>query len=460
MAYELLVVGGGTAGYAAAIRAKELGLNVALVEKDKLGGVCLHSGCIPTKSLLHSAEVFLTVQRAKDYGVFTNGFSYDWASIIKAKKSAVERVYLGLKELIKARQIEVISGAASLTNGNKVAVEFNGTVKTINFQNLIIATGSQPKALPKLPFNGQTVVSSTELLDVQQQPRELLIIGGGYIGVEFASFFNSFGTKVTIIEATEQILPLEDREIAQMLAYLLKKRGIEIYTNAFFLEAQAVNGRLRAKFSSGQTENELETELILVAIGREPVAQSWQAAGVELDSGFIKVNERYQTNFPNIYAIGDVIKTPQLAHVAFAEGIRVAELIAGLEPLPINYDFIPHCIYSQPEVAAVGLSEEKARARGYPLKISRFSFKANSRAHIENEAVGEAKVISNSDNGSIIGVHLIGPKVSELISEAMLITNWEATVEDVAGLIHPHPTLAEVIGEAALKLADKPLHSL
>jgi len=460
MTYELLVVGGGTAGYAAAIRAKELGLNVALVEKDKLGGVCLHSGCIPTKSLLHSAEVYLTVQNAKNYGIFANGYSYNWDNIIKAKKAAVERVYLGLKELIKARQIEVIQGTASLTNSNTVAVEHNGTVKSLNFQNLIIATGSRPKALPKLPFNGQTVVSSTELLEVFKQPQQLLIIGGGYIGVEFASFFNSFRTKVTIIEATEQILPFEDREIAQMLASFLRKRGVEIYTKAFFLEAKAVDGKLKAKFSSEQAENEVETELILVAVGREPVTKSWQAAGVELENGFIKVNERYQTNLPNIYAIGDVIKTPQLAHVAFAEGIRVAELIAGLEPPPINYDFIPHCIYSQPEVAAVGLSEAEAKARGYPIKVSRFSFKANSRAHIENEAVGEAKVISRTDTGSIIGVHLIGPKVSELISEAMLITNWEASIEDVASLIHPHPTLAEVIGEAALKLADKPLHSL
>lgn len=461
MDYELLVIGGGTAGYSAAIRAKELGLNVALIEKDKLGGVCLHSGCIPTKSLLHAAEVFETVRDASRFGIKTNGYHYDWQGIIKAKKEAVETVYRGLNELIKGRQIETIFGTATLKDSHTAIVKQNGQTQQLQFKNLIIATGSKPKALPNLPFNTQTVVSSTELLDITEQPRELLIIGGGYIGVEFASFFNSFGTKVTIIEATERILPFVDKEIALMLSSALKARGIDIFTEAFFAQAEAVDGKLKVKFKHEGKEKEQTAEKILVAIGRQPVAEDWKKAGIELDdNGFIKVNDKYQTNIPHILAIGDVINTPQLAHVAFAEGIRAAEIVGGLEPVPLNYDFIPYCIYSHPEVAAVGLSEEEAQKRGHELKISRFSFKANSKAHIENEASGEAKIVCRADTGSIMGVHLIGPKVSELISEAMLITNWEADIEDVASLIHPHPTLAEVIGESALKLAGKPLHSL
>lgn len=460
MEYDLLIIGGGTAGYATAIRASELGLNVGLVEKDKLGGVCLHSGCIPTKALLHIAEVYEIVSHSSHYGIFADGYRYEWSNIMKAKKEAVQRSYAGLRELIKARQINVIPGVADLQDQKTVIVKQNGPTKSLNFKNLVIATGSRPKSLPNLPFNGQTVVSSTELLDMPERPQKLLIIGGGYIGVEFASFFNTFGCQVVILEATANILPFEDEEIANMLASHFQKKGIEIFTNAVFVRAELTNGKLKAVFNHNQTEKSVETEVILVAVGREPVTENLAAAGIELEHGFIKVNERYQTNLPNIFAIGDVINTPQLAHVAFAEGIRVAEIIAGLEPPVINYDFIPHCIYSQPEVAAVGLTEAEATKRGYPLKISRFSFKANSKAHIENKPVGEAKIISHGESGVILGVHLLGPKVSELISEAMLITNWEAEVEDVANLIHPHPTLAEAIGETALKLAGKPLHTL
>lgn len=456
--FDLAIIGAGTGGYAAAIRASELELKVALIEKDKIGGVCLHRGCIPTKALLHVADLVDDMRRADEFGVKSTEPSLDWQKVMEAKQATVDRLYQGLQSLIKGRKIKVVNGVASLSEPGQISVSDTAAPFAITASAVIIATGSAPKSLG-LTIDGTHIITSDNALNLESPPSSVVILGGGAVGLEFASMWRSFGVTVTIIELMPHILPAEDEEIALHLTQALTNRGIDIKSDAKFEDAAIREDGVSVSYSERGRLQTIAAEKLMVAVGREAVSndlglEKW---GIKLKKGFIDVDSHLQTTVPKTFAVGDVIDTPQLAHVAFAEGIYVAEQTAGLTSTPPNYDQIPRCIYTSPEVAAVGLTEKQAIERGFSVRSSSFPYQANSKANILHQAVGVCKIVAAKD-GPILGIHLVGPRVTELIAEAMLVTNWEGLPEDLAALIHPHPTLSESIGEAAMRLVGKPLH--
>ena len=455
-AYDLIVLGGGTGGYAAALRAASLGKNVSLVERDKVGGTCLHYGCIPTKALLHSAEVMDTVRDAEAFGVRAGEPSYDWDGVQAHKTKVVTKMHKGLEGLLKHRKVDVISGDGSLKSRTSLSV--GG--RELSAKNIVVATGSVPKMLPGLE-RGPRVWTSEEAL-VNGVPRSAIVLGAGSVGVEFASIWASFGATVTVVEMLPTLVPLEDADLGKELAKAFKKRGITGLTGAKLEGAKVTDDAVTATISvDGKTET-VEAEVLLVAVGRGPVTEGagLDAAGVTIgDRGFVQVDtETLETSASGVYAVGDVINTPALAHMAFAEGMFVAERLAGASPLPINYDAVPRATYSAPEVGAVGLTEAQARERGADVVTQKVSFSAIGKASILGDPTGFCKIVADK-GGEILGVHFIGPRVTELIAEAMLAVGWEAMPEEVAALIHPHPTLSESFGEASLALAGRALHT-
>ena len=453
--YDLVVLGGGSGGYACALRAAELGMRVALIEKDRVGGTCLHRGCIPTKALLHAAEIADHARDSASFGVLSTFEGIDVPGVLSYKNSVVDRLWKGLQSTIASRKIDTIEGSGRLESPTQVRV--GDTV--YEAEHVVLATGSEPRSLPGLEIDGERVINSDHALQLDRVPRSVVILGGGVIGVEFASLWRSFGAEVTIVEMLPQLLPLEDEPSAKLLQRAFRRRGIRFELGTRFESVKHTDTGVSVSLAGGKT---LEADLLLVAVGRGPVSDDlgYAEAGVAMERGFVKVDSLCRTSIPSISAVGDLIDTPQLAHVGFAEGIMVAERVGGLPVTPIDYDGVPRITYSDPEVASVGLTSAQATERGLKTVEFTYNLGGNGRSVIL-QTQGAAKVIAISEEdgpGRVIGIHLVGSHVGELIAEAQLIYNWDAEPSDVAQLIHPHPTQSEAIGEAHLALAGKPLH--
>jgi dihydrolipoamide dehydrogenase len=449
---DLVILGGGSGGYACALRAAELDLSVIMIERDKVGGTCLHRGCIPTKALLHAAEVADEARESEKVGVKATLDGIDIAGVNKYKNSVVERLYKGLTGLVKSRNITVVEGQGRLTSATTVDVE--GTTYTAG-KAVVLATGSYSRSLPGLEIDGTRIITSEHALALDRVPSSVVVLGGGVIGVEFASVWKSFGAEVTIVEALPHLLPTEEESSSKLIERAFRRRGINFSLGVRFAEAKVTDNGVTVTLEDGKT---VDGELLLVAVGRGPVSDGlgYEEAGVAMDRGFVTVDEHCRTSLPGVYAVGDLRPGLQLAHVGFAEGIMVAEQVAGLNPPAVDYDNVPRVTYSDPEVASVGLTSAIAKERGYDVIEQTYDLAGNGRAQILQTA-GAVKVVAAKD-GPVLGVHMVGSRVGDLIAEAQLITNWEALPVEVAQLIHPHPTLSEAVGEAHLALAGKPLH--
>lgn len=458
--YDVIVIGAGTGGYSCALRSAQLGKRVAIVERDeRLGGTCLLRGCIPTKALLQSAAVMDTVARSDEWGISASGRP-SWDGIASFRDKVVDKLVTGLTGLMRQRGIDVISGAARLeadAPGAAPRVVVDG--RRLRASDVVVATGSAPRLLPGLKVSERTLTSD-QALQLAFIPSSAVVIGAGAVGLEFASLYASFGADVTVLEALPRMAPLEDEEISSQLARAFRKRGIAAHAGTTVAGVKEVGDRVEVSYEADGAAT-ISADICLVAIGRGPVTDGLglENIGVELDRGFVKVDGQLQTTAPHVWAVGDVAATPlQLAHVAFAEGIAVAERAAGRSSPEIDYAGIPRVTYSSPEIASVGLTEAQATERGHEVIVERLDLKGIGKANIVGEG-GVVKVVAAKDDGPVLGIHMIGPHVTDLIAEGMLITNWEATPDDVAQLIHPHPTLSEAIGEAHLALAGKPLHT-
>jgi dihydrolipoamide dehydrogenase len=469
--YDLVILGGGTGGYVAAIRASQLGLKTAIVEKGKLGGTCLHQGCIPSKALLRSAEVYATAKHSEDFGVITSDVSIDFGRVQERKNKIIDQLHKGVQHLMKQGKIDVYEGLGRILGPSifspmpgTISVEMNNGEENemILPKNVIVATGSRPRTLPGLEIDGEYVVSSDEALQLETLPSSIIIVGGGVIGIEWASMLTDFGVEVTVIEYADRIIPTEDKEISKEMQRLMKKKGVKLVTNAKVLPETLVkdNGVAISAEVKG-TLKEFKAEKILVSVGRQANIEGigLENTEIQIEKGFIEINDVLQTKESHIYAIGDVIGGLQLAHVASHEGILAVEHIAGKDPSPIDYNLVSRCIYSSPEVSSVGITEEQAVEKGHKVKIGKFSFRAIGKALVFGESDGFVKIVADETTNDILGVHMIGPHVTDMITEAGLAMVLDATPWEVAHTIHPHPTLSEAIGEAALAVDGKAIHS-
>lgn len=456
--YDIVILGGGSGGYACALRAAELGKRVALIEKDKVGGTCLHRGCIPTKALLHSAEVADSSRESEKVGIRTQFDGVDMPAVLSYQQGVVDRLWKGLQSTLASRKIDTIIGEGRLASPTSVAVGdalYTG-------DHIVLATGSVPRTLPGLEPDGTRIITSDEGLRLDRVPASAVILGGGVIGVEFASVWKSFGADVTIVEMAPQLLPLEDEASAKVLQRIFRRRGIGFELGTPFQSVTHTDAGVRVTLGNGK---QIDAELLLVAVGRAPVSAGlgYEENGVTMTRGYVDVDPLCQTSVPTISAVGDLIPTLQLAHVGFAEGILVAERLGGIDVRPIDYDGVPRVTYSEPEVASVGITSAQAADRGIAAVEVNYPLGGNGRSVIL-QTQGQAKVIAEAPAqaggkpGRVLGIHLIGSRVGELIAEGQLIYNWDAEPDDVAALIHPHPTQSEIIGEAHLALAGKPLH--
>ncbi len=452
--FDLVVLGAGSGGYAAALRASQLGMSVGLIEKNKVGGTCLHVGCIPTKALLHAAEVADSARHSEMFGVKATFESVDVPAVNKYRDDIVASKHKGLQGLIKARGITTIEGSGKLISPTTVQVGDD----TVTGKNVILATGSYPKSLPGLEIGGR-VITSEQALQLDYVPKSVIVLGGGVIGVEFSSVWNSFGTEVTIIEALPHLVPNEDESISKQFERAYRKRGINFSLGVRFQSVTQNDNGVVVTLEDGQT---FEAELMLVAVGRGPQTDGmgFEEVGVAMDRGYVLADERLRTNVPGVWAVGDIVPGIQLAHRGFQHGMFVAEEIAGLNPVVISDAMIPKVTYSEPEVASVGLSENAAKEKfgADNVAIYDYNLAGNGKSHIL-ETAGSIKVIREV-NGPVLGVHMIGARVGELIAEAQLAVNWDAYPEDIAPLIHAHPTQNEALGEAFMAIAGKPLHAL
>lgn len=449
--YDVTVIGGGPGGYVAAIRAAQLGFKVGLVERDKLGGICLNWGCIPSKALLKSAELYSKLKEGEEYGISAKELSYDFSKIIKRSRDVADRQSKGVEYLMKKNKIEVISGVAKFIGKNSLEVTKDGkVVDTIKTKNTIIATGGRPRTIPGVAIDGKKVISSSEAMVLPKQPKSMIVIGAGAIGVEFAYFYNAFGTKVTIVEMLPTILPVEDKEITKILDSSFRKSGIEILTNTK-VDSVTVGDEVAVKVSGKEGTQTLKGEVALMAIGVQGNVENLglEALGVKVEKGFIKVDQFGKTNVDGIYAIGDVSGPPLLAHVASHEGVVAAEHIAGKAKHGIDRNNIPGCTYCQPQVASVGMTEEAALAAGYKLKIGRYPYRPLGKAMATGETVGTIKLIFDEKYGELLGAHIIGAEATEMIHELVVAKSLETTYEEIFRTIHAHPTFSEGIMEAA-----------
>ncbi|GLW10574.1 dihydrolipoyl dehydrogenase [Microtetraspora sp. NBRC 13810] len=449
--YDIVVLGGGSGGYACALRAAELGKKVALIEKDKIGGTCLHRGCIPTKTFLHAAEVADETREAASVGVKATFEGIDIAGVHAFRDKIVTRAWKGVQGLLKSRGVTLVEGEGRLAGPGRVTVGSD----VYEGRNIVLATGSAPRSLPGLEIDGERVITSDHALRLERVPSSVVVLGGGVIGVEFASVWRSFGAEVTIVEALPHLLPLEEESSSKMLERAFRRRGIKYELGVRFESVKTSDEGVVVTLEGGKT---LDAEILLVAVGRGAVSAGlgYEEAGVTVERGTVVVDEYCRTSVPGVYAVGDLIPTLQLAHAGFAEGILVAEHIAGLAPMPIDYDGVPRITYSDPEVASVGITSAVAQQRGIETVELTYDLAGNPKSQIL-QTQGSVKIISQKD-GPVLGVHMVGRRIGELVTEGQLLYNWEALPSEVAQLIHAHPTQSEAVGEAMLALAGKPLH--
>jgi len=462
--YDIAVLGGGPGGYVASIRAAQLGFKTVVVDKDNLGGICLNWGCIPTKSLLKNVEILDQIKNhSKDFGIKTTELEFDFSKIIKRSRDISERISKNVEMLVKKNKIDRIRGFGKLTSKNVIELydEKNKSFGSVKADKIIIATGARARNIPSIPVDRKNIITSTEAMILEKQPKELIVVGAGAIGIEFAYFYSTLGTKVTIIEMLKHILPIEDEEVSVALEKNFRKRGIDILTNATVEKVEVKGSKVNVSINVNGEKKILTVEKVLNAIGVVGNTEGigLEELGVELEKNQIKVNkETYETNVPGIFAIGDVIGPPWLAHVASAEGIQCVERIKGIVHPPIDYENIPGCTYCQPQVASVGLTEAKAKEKGYEVKIGKIPFMASGKAFAIGEREGFVKLIFDAKYGEILGAHIIGSEATEMIAEVTLARSLEATGESLIKTIHAHPTLSEAIMEAAANAYGEAIH--
>lgn len=459
--YDVVVIGGGPGGYVAAIRAAQLKYKTAVIEKARLGGICLNWGCIPTKALLKNAEIFDRLAHGEEWGVKVDGLEYDFNRIIKRSRDVADKMSKGIDMLMKKNKITPIMGTASLKAPNKVeVVSEKGSKEIIEAKHIIVSTGARPRTLPGVKIDGKSVLSSKEAMSLSKAPKSMVIVGAGAIGMEFAYFYAVVGTKVTVLEYADTVLPIEDREISKVVARSFKKRGIEIITGAAVKNVEVSKKGTVTTYEKGGKTEKVEADHTLMAIGVTGNIEGLglEDLGIEIEKDQIKTDEHYRTNVKGVYAIGDVIGPPWLAHVASAEAIHCLDHIAGLDPTPIDYSNIPGCTYCQPQVASVGHTEEKCKELGLEYKVGKFPFSASGKAVAGSEADGMVKLIFGKKYGDILGAHIVGSEATEMIAEVCVARRVEATMEDLHSTIHAHPTLSEAIMEAAGAAEELAIH--
>lgn len=462
MKYDIIILGSGPGGYVTAIRASQLGFKVAVVEKENLGGICLNWGCIPTKALLKSAQVFDYLKHASDYGLTINGeVDKDFNAVISRSRGVAEGMSKGVQFLMKKNKIEVIDGFGKVKPGKKVDVtDKEGKVTEISADHIIIATGARSRELPNLPQDGKKVIGYRQAMTLPEQPKKMIVVGSGAIGVEFAHFYNSMGTDVTIVEFMPNIVPVEDEEISKQFERSLKKSGINIMTNSSVEKVDTTGEGVKATVKTAKGEEILEADVLLSAVGIKSNIENigLEETGITTDRDKILVDEYYQTNVPGYYAIGDVVPGQALAHVASAEGILCVEKIAGLHVEPLDYGNIPGCTYATPEIASVGMTEKKAKEAGYDIKVGKFPFSASGKAKAAGTPDGFVKVIFDAKYGEWLGCHMIGAGVTDMIAEAVVARKLETTGHEILKAVHPHPTMSEAVMEAVAAAYDEVIH--
>lgn len=462
MKYDLVVIGSGPGGYVAAIRASQLGKSVAVVEKAELGGICLNWGCIPTKALLKSASVFEYAKHAAEYGVkLEGGITADFEAIVARSRGVADGMSKGIQFLFKKNKIEVIQGFGKLAGANTIEVKADdGTTTLVEADNIILATGARSRILPNMPIDGEKIIGYRQALVLPKQPESMVVVGSGAIGSEFAYFYNTIGTKVTLVEYLPNIVPLEDEEVSKQLERSFKKQGIKVMTGSEVLAVDTTADKCKVTIKTKKGEEVVEADIVLSAVGVSTNLEGLglDEVGVKNENGKVLVNEFGQTNIPSIYAIGDIVPGPALAHVASAEGIIAVEHIAGLNPHPVNYNSIPGCTYTNPEIASVGLTEKKAVEAGYEVKVGKFPFSASGKASAAGAKDGFVKLIFDAKYGELLGAHLIGANVTEMIAELVVAKNLETTGHEIIKSVHPHPTMSEAIMEAAAAAYGEVIH--
>ena len=460
MNYDVIVLGSGPGGYVTAIRASQLGLKVAVVEKENLGGICLNWGCIPTKALLKSAQVFEYINHAEDFGITVKDANADFSNIIKRSRDVADGMSKGIAFLLKKNKVEVINGYGKIKKGNKVSVTADGKSTDYTAKHIIIATGARSKELPNLPQDGKKVIGYREALTLPKAPKKMVIVGSGAIGVEFAYFYSSMGTDVTIVEFMPNIVPLEDVDVSKQLQRSFKKSGIKIMTKSSVEKVDSSGDGCNVTIKTKKGEETIECDVVLSAVGITANIENigLEEVGIKTDRGKIIVDDYYSTNVNGYYAIGDVLPTHALAHVASAEGITCVEKIAGHNPEPIDYGNIPGCTYASPEIASVGLTEDAAKEAGYELKIGKFPFTASGKASTAGYKDGFVKVVFDAKYGEWLGCHMIGYNVTEMIAEAVVARKLETTGHEILKAVHPHPTMSEAVMEAVADAYDEVIH--
>ncbi|MPQ47574.1 dihydrolipoyl dehydrogenase [Marinifilum sp. N1E240] len=462
MAYDLIVVGSGPGGYVAAIRASQLGMNVAVVERAELGGICLNWGCIPTKSLLKSAQVFEYMKHADDYGLSVDGVKADFEKVVARSRGVADKMSSGIQYLLKKNKIEVINGFGKLVGNKSVEVTAeDGSKSTHEAKHIILATGARSRELPNLPQDGKRIIGYRKALTLEKLPKSMIVVGSGAIGSEFAYFYSTMGTKVTLVEFMPTILPVEDEEVSKQMGRSFKKNKIKVMTHSTVESVEGEEGNLKVNIKNKKGEMEVhECEIVLSAVGIAPNTEGigLEEQGVTTDNGRVVVDDYYQTNVEGVYAIGDIVKGPALAHVASAEGICCVEKIAGMNVEPIDYTTIPGCTYTVPEVASMGMTEKAAKEAGYEVKIGKFPFSASGKASAAGANEGFVKLIFDAKYGELLGAHMIGANVTEMIAELITARKLETTGHELIKAIHPHPTMSEAVMEAAAAAYDEVIH--
>ena len=459
--FDVIVLGSGPGGYVTAIRASQLGLKTAVIEKENLGGVCLNWGCIPTKALLKSAQVFEYLQHASDYGLKADGVDKDFTAVVKRSRGVADGMSKGVQFLMKKNKIEVIQGYGTLQAGKKVAVkDASGNETVYTASHIIIATGARSRVLPNLPQDGKKVIGYREAMTLEKQPNKMIVVGSGAIGIEFAHFYNAMGTDVTVVEFMPNIVPVEDEEISKQLERSFKKAGVKIMTSSEVLRVDTSGKSVKATVKTPKGEEVLEADVVLSAVGIKTNIENigLETVGIATDRDKILVNDYYQTNIPGYYAIGDVTPGPALAHVASAEGILCVEHIAGMHVDPLDYGNIPGCTYCTPEIASVGLTEKKAKEAGYDIKVGKFPFSASGKAKASGNPDGFVKVIFDAKYGEWLGCHMIGAGVTDMIAEAVVARKLETTGHEILKAVHPHPTMSEAVMEAVADAYGEVIH--